>query len=205
MKKIFSLAIMLMVFVGFTACSNDDEEQTFSLVGKRFQVEPVDRTEMIDQDGDSLNMTVSRSIQFLDEKTAILACTIEYDYPGHPEWYSFDYSNFYMESNFKGEKGELTITKCSMIMTGYYNEKLTIYEKEPYTVWNVRRNDAKRELILVNDDGSECPMEMIEPIQGLEWQEYEIFDFSSDQARPYPSLDLANVRIPVIAATHPKK
>lgn len=195
MKKILSLAILLMAFIGFTACSNDDEP-TFSLTGKNFQCEPVERSEMIDKDGDFLVMTVARNIQFIDEKTAILVGYIDYEYPEHPEWNSHDMCYGYMECNFEGNLGTLTITKFTMIMTGYYDYQETIYEEEPYTVWKVRKDEKGHGLYLLKDD-SERLMEEVAPIKDLKWQEFPPMTGSGiDQTFPKEMPDFKEICLP---------
>lgn len=201
MKKILSLAILAMAFVGFTACSNDDEEQTYSLVGKRFQVEPVESMEMIDQDGDSVIITVFRSIQFMDEKTAILACTMEYEYPAHPEWHILDYAYGYMECQFDGPVGALSITKMTTIMTGYYDEKMTTYFKEPYIVWNVKKDEKGKGLLLLEEGYDDYLMESIEPIKDLKWQEFPPMADDLVQMIPNPMGDYMEVRLPSVPPT----
>lgn len=200
MKKILSLAVLLMAVLGFTACSNDDEEQTYSLTGKRFQVEPVESLEMIDQDGDSLILTVFRSIQFLDEKTAILACTMEYEYPAHPEWHILDYAYGYMECQFNGLAGKLSITKMTSIMTGYYDVKTTTYYETPI-VWNVKKDEKGKGLLLIESQDSERMMESIEPIKDLKWQEFPPMDDDLVQMIPNPMGDYMEVRLPSVPPT----
>lgn len=200
MKKILSLAVLLMAVLGFTACSNDDEEQTYSLTGKRFLVEQDDRTEMIDEDGDSVIITVSRSIQFLDENTAILVCTLEDDYPEYPEYYIKAYCYGYMECQFNGLAGKLSITKMTTIMTGYYDEKMTSYYETPI-VWNVKKDEKGKGLLLVESQGSERMMESIEPIKDLKWQEFPPMDDDLVQMIPNPMGDYMEVRLPSVPPT----
>lgn len=189
-----TLAILMVGAMGFTSCSDDDETQPANpiseLVGKRFCVDSESSWEHVDQDGDSLVMTTSRSIQFLNDSVAILYCPIEYVYPQHDDWYSLDHGYIYMDCKFDSQTGigTLTLKKMTLIMTGYYDEKMTFDEEEPYTIWNFKMNGNGKG-IHISINGSEFRLiEEMNPIKGLQWQEFPPENGEHDN----PHLDVMN-------------